>query len=77
MCRNLELCQDLLLQRIFSLDMKTSSYISELKNTNAMNKKATELLKKYGFDRIKAADMIDNYNFEDRKLVEIVKATYF
>lgn len=42
-----------------------------------MNKKATELLKKYGFDRIKAADMIDHYNFEDRKLVEIVKATYF
>ena len=48
-----------------------------IKNTNAMNKKATELLKQYGFDRIKAADMIDNYNFEDRKLVEIVKATYF
>ncbi len=48
-----------------------------IKNTNAMNKKATELLKKYGFERIKAADMIDNYNFEDRKLVEIVKATYF
>lgn len=42
-----------------------------------MNRKATELLKKYGFDRIKASDIIDNYNFEDRKLVEIVKATYF
>ena len=48
-----------------------------IKNTNAMNKKATELLKQYGFERIKAADMIDPYNFEDRKLVEIVKATYF
>ena len=48
-----------------------------IKNTNAMNKKATELLKQYGFERIKAADMIDSYNFEDRKLVEIVKATYF
>ena len=48
-----------------------------IKNTNAMNKKATELLKQYGFERIKAADIIDNYNFEDRKLVEIVKATYF
>ena len=48
-----------------------------IKNTNAMNKKATELLKQYGFDRIKASDMIDSYNFEDRKLVEIVKATYF
>ncbi|MCR5527488.1 MAG: sugar ABC transporter ATP-binding protein [Lachnospiraceae bacterium] len=47
------------------------------KNTNAMNKKANELLHQYGFDRIKASDMIDEYNFEDRKLVEIVKATYF
>ena len=48
-----------------------------IKNTNAMNKKANELLKQYGFERIKASDMIDEYNFEDRKLVEIVKATYF
>ena len=48
-----------------------------IKNTTAMNKKATELLKQYGFERIKAADMIDSYNFEDRKLVEIVKSTYF
>ena len=48
-----------------------------IKNTAAMNRKANELLKKYGFDRIKASDMIDDYNFEDRKLVEIVKATYF
>ena len=48
-----------------------------IKNTGAMNRKANEILKKYGFDRIKASDMIENYNFEDRKLVEIVKATYF
>ena len=48
-----------------------------IKNTNEMNRQANELLKKYGFDKIKAADMIENYNFEDRKLVEIVKATYF
>ena len=48
-----------------------------IKNTAAMNKKASDLLKKYGFDKIKAPDMIDDYNFEDRKLVEIVKATYF
>lgn len=48
-----------------------------IKNTNAMNKEADELLQKYGFDRIKASHMIDEYNFEDRKLVEIVKATYF
>lgn len=48
-----------------------------IKNTNAMNKEADALLKKYGFERIKAAHMIDEYNFEDRKLIEIVKATYF
>ena len=48
-----------------------------IKNTGAMNRKATELLKEYGFERIKASDMIEHYNFEDRKLVEIVKATYF
>lgn len=48
-----------------------------IKNTNAMNREANKLIKEYGFDRIKASDMIDDYNFEDRKLVEIVKATYF
>lgn len=48
-----------------------------IKNTAAMNRKATELLKQYGFQNIKASDMVDEYNFEDRKLVEIVKATYF
>ena len=48
-----------------------------IKNTNAMNKEAQALLDKYGFNRIKASNMIDIYNFEDRKLVEIVKATYF
>ena len=48
-----------------------------IKNTNAMNREAQALLDKYGFGRIKASDMVDEYNFEDRKLVEIVKATYF
>ncbi|MCR5420832.1 MAG: sugar ABC transporter ATP-binding protein [Lachnospiraceae bacterium] len=48
-----------------------------IKNTSAMNRRAGELLAEYGFDRIKPSDMIENYNFEDRKLVEIVKATYF
>ncbi|MBO7709652.1 MAG: sugar ABC transporter ATP-binding protein [Lachnospiraceae bacterium] len=47
------------------------------KNTNAMNREAQKLLDQYGFGRIKSADMVDDYNFEDRKLVEIVKATYF
>ncbi|MEE3437720.1 MAG: sugar ABC transporter ATP-binding protein [Lachnospiraceae bacterium] len=48
-----------------------------IKNTGAMNRLAQELLNKYGFNRIRANAMVDDYNFEDRKLVEIVKATYF
>ena len=48
-----------------------------IKNTNSMNREAQSLLNQYGFGRIKASAMIDTYNFEDRKLVEIVKATYF
>ena len=48
-----------------------------IKNTQGMNREAQALLEKYGFGRIKASAMVDDYNFEDRKLVEIVKATYF
>ena len=48
-----------------------------VKNTAAMNKKAQDLLDSYGFSRIRANAIIDTYNFEDRKLVEIVKSTYF
>ena len=47
-----------------------------IKNTRAMNREAQRLLDEYGFGRIKAGLMIDHYNFEDRKLIEIVKATY-
>ncbi|NLJ93926.1 MAG: sugar ABC transporter ATP-binding protein [Clostridiaceae bacterium] len=48
-----------------------------VKNTGKMNKEASDLLKKYGFTHINVTDPIDRYNFENRKLVEIVKATYF
>ena len=48
-----------------------------VKNAKAMNKKAQELLDQYGFSYIDATKIIDTYNFEDRKLIEIVKATYF
>ena len=48
-----------------------------IKNREAINRKANELLRQYGFKHIKAEHQIDEYNFEDRKLVEIVKATYF
>ena len=48
-----------------------------VKDTRAMNKEAQRLLDSYGFTGIKASKMIDIYSFEERKLVEIVKATYF
>ena len=48
-----------------------------IKNTAAMNKKCQELLDSYGLSHIKAAQSVDNYDFEDRKLVEIVRSTYF
>ena len=48
-----------------------------IKNTAAMNKQAQEYLDSYGFNYIDATKVIDDYNFEDRKLVKIVKATYF
>lgn len=48
-----------------------------LKNTAAMNKKAQELLNSYDLGYIKATSSIDQYDFEDRKLVEIVKSTWF
>ena len=47
-----------------------------VKDSRAMNREAQKLLDSYGFGRIKAGVMIDHYNFEDRKLIEIVKATY-
>jgi len=48
-----------------------------IKNTAAMNQEADRLLEKYGFHHISGDSMIDHYTFEDRKLVEIVRATYF
>ncbi len=47
-----------------------------IKDTRAMIKEGQRLLDEYGFSGIRAGSMIDSYNFEDRKLVEIVKATY-
>lgn len=48
-----------------------------IKNTRALNKKAQELLDGFGLGRIKATAPIENYNFEDRKLIEMLKATWF
>lgn len=48
-----------------------------IRNTIAMVAEANKLLKQNDINHIKAGDLVDNYNFEDRKLIEIVKATYF
>ncbi len=48
-----------------------------IKNAAAMLKRAQELLDDYGLSHIRAADPIEHYAFEDRKLVEIVKSTWF
>ncbi|OQB24042.1 MAG: Ribose import ATP-binding protein RbsA [Firmicutes bacterium ADurb.Bin182] len=48
-----------------------------IKKTSSMNRAAAKLLEQYGFGHISASTMIDHYNFEDRKLIEIVKATHF
>lgn len=48
-----------------------------IKNVGKMKNDANNLLKRYGYDYIDAAGMIDNYDFETRKLVELVKATCF
>ena len=45
-----------------------------LMNVGKMNKAAQELLDKAGVSGIKASDLIDYYSFEERKLVEIVRA---
>ena len=47
------------------------------RNTAKMNQEAQKILDSYGYKRIRANVMIDYYNFEDRKLIEIVKATWF
>ena len=46
-------------------------------NNKKMNVAADSLLKEYGFETIKGANIVDKYNFETRKFIEIVKATYF
>ena len=46
-----------------------------IKDTRAMNREGQRLLDEYGFGRIKASDMIDLYNFEDRNLVVIDETT--
>jgi ABC-type sugar transport system ATPase subunit len=48
-----------------------------IKNIKKMNDMAKEQLKKFGLDDIDPAQNIANYTFEERKLVELVRAVYF
>lgn len=57
---------------------KEEAYIRHgLKNVRQMNRDTQQILHSYGYDQINAAAMIETYDFETRKLVELVKATCF
>ena len=43
-------------------------------NMKKMNEEAQKLLDSFGVGRIRAADPIDRYSFEDRKMIEIVRS---
>lgn len=43
-------------------------------NMKKMYREADEVLKSFGLDNVKGSDYIDRYGFEDRKLIEIVRA---
>ncbi len=47
-----------------------------VKNVAKMNRDANDILERYGFNHIKANVIIDNYDFESRKMIELVRATY-
>lgn len=46
-------------------------------NKSAMNAKAKEYLSTLGLDNINPGHDISEYTFEERKLIELIKATYF
>lgn len=57
---------------------KEDAYIKcGFKNVKKMNRDTQEILNRYGYDNISASAMIDSYDFETRKMVELVKATCF
>lgn len=59
-------------QNIFAGQEKRFSSFGVI-NMQKMYKDADEILRRFGVDHIHASDMIDYYNFEDRKLVELVR----
>lgn len=48
-----------------------------IKNVKKMKADTKQILKRYGYDFIDAAAVVDNYDFETRKMIELVKATCF
>lgn len=48
-----------------------------IRNIKAMNEKAGEYLSAFGLEKIEAAADISRYNYEERKLLELLKAVYF
>lgn len=48
-----------------------------IKNFKKMNVAAQKILDEYGYGYISASKMIDHYSFEERKIIEIIKAVYF
>lgn len=59
-------------QNIFAGREKEFSTMGMI-NMKKMCKAADELLKKFGIEHIKSRNPLDMYNFEDRKLIEIVR----
>lgn len=59
-------------QNIFAGREKEFSTMGVI-NMKKMYKAADELLERFGISHIKGRNMLDMYNFEDRKLVEIVR----
>lgn len=59
-------------QNIFAGHEKEFSRMGII-NMEKMYREADQLLEKFGIDRIHARDSINHYNFEDRKLIEIVR----
>ncbi len=59
-------------QNIFAGHEKEFSRMGII-NMEKMYREAERLLEKFGIERIHARDAINHYNFEDRKLIEIVR----
>ena len=60
-------------ENIFAGRFNEFAVANSFLNMKKVNKAAQELLDKFGLEHIKATDNINQYGFEDRKLIEIVR----